>query len=40
MEDQIFKHLYDIVEAASAIIRFVRGKTFDDYEDDELRRRR
>jgi len=38
MEDQILKHLYDIGEAASAIIRFVHGKTYDDYEDDELLR--
>ena len=38
MEDEILKHLYDIKEAASAILRFVRGKTFDDYEQDELLR--
>jgi len=38
MEDDLFKHLYDIKEAASAILRFVRGKTFDDYEQDELLR--
>lgn len=38
MEDDLLKHLYDIKEAASAILRFVRGKTFDDYERDELLR--
>lgn len=38
MGDERLKHLYDIREAASAIFRFVRGKTFDDYEQDELLR--
>ena len=38
MEDDILKHLYDIREAAFAISRFVSGKTFDDYELDELLR--
>jgi uncharacterized protein with HEPN domain len=38
MKDDFLKHLYDIKEAASAILRFVRGKTFDDYEQDELLR--
>ena len=38
MEDDLLKHLYDIKEAAAAILRFVRGKTFDDYERDELLR--
>ena len=38
MEDDLLKHLYDIKEAAAAILRFVRGKTFDDYEQDELLR--
>lgn len=38
MRDEILKHLYDIREAASAISRFVRGKAFDDYEQDELLR--
>jgi uncharacterized protein with HEPN domain len=38
MEDDLLKHLYDIQAAASAILRFVRGKTFDDYEEDELLR--
>ena len=36
MEDDLLKHLYDIRKAAAAIFRFVRGKTFDDYEQDEL----
>jgi uncharacterized protein with HEPN domain len=36
MEDDLLKHLYDIKEAAAAILRFVRGQTFDDYERDEL----
>jgi uncharacterized protein with HEPN domain len=38
MEDDILKYLYDMREAALAISRFVRGKTFDDYEQDELLR--
>ena len=38
MADEILKHLYDIREASAAIFRFVRGKTFDDYEQDELLR--
>jgi uncharacterized protein with HEPN domain len=38
MEDDILKYLYDIREAALAIFRFVCGKTFDDYEQDELLR--
>jgi uncharacterized protein with HEPN domain len=38
MEDDLLKHLYDIKEAAAAILRFVRGKTFGDYERDELLR--
>jgi uncharacterized protein with HEPN domain len=38
MEDDLLKYLYDIKDAAAAIFRFVRGKTFDDYERDELLR--
>jgi uncharacterized protein with HEPN domain len=38
MEDDLLKHLYDIKEAAGAILRFVRGKTFADDERDELLR--
>jgi uncharacterized protein with HEPN domain len=38
MEDDFLRHLYDIKEAAAAILQFVRGKTFDDYERDELLR--
>jgi uncharacterized protein with HEPN domain len=38
MADDLLKHLYDIKEAAAAILRFVRDKTFDDYERDELLR--
>ncbi len=38
MENEIFKHLHDVKEAALAIIRFVSGKSFDDYVDDELLR--
>ena len=38
MEDELLKHFYDIKEAASAILRFVRGKTLDDYEQDDLLR--
>jgi uncharacterized protein with HEPN domain len=36
MADELLKHPYDIREAASAIFRFIRGKTFDDYAHDEL----
>ena len=36
MADDVPKHLYEIKEAASAVLRFVDGKTFDDYEKDEL----
>lgn len=38
MEDQILKHLHDIREAARAIARFVRGKKFEDYQQDDLLR--
>ena len=38
MKDEILKHLYDVKEAAGAIIRFIENKTFDDYEQDELLR--
>ena len=38
MADELLKHLYDIREATVAIVRFIRGKTFDDYEQDELLR--
>jgi uncharacterized protein with HEPN domain len=38
MEDDLLKHLYDIKEAAAAILRFVHSKTFADYERDELLR--
>ena len=36
MADELLKHLYDIREATAAIFRFIRGKTFDGYEQDEL----
>jgi uncharacterized protein with HEPN domain len=38
MEDDILKHLHDIKEAALAIFRFVNGKRFEDYKQDELLR--
>jgi uncharacterized protein with HEPN domain len=38
VKDDFLKHLYDIKEAASAILRFVRGKMFEDYDQDELLR--
>lgn len=38
MEDELLKHFYDIKDAASAILRFVRDKTLDDYEQDDLLR--
>ena len=38
MADELLKHLYDIREATAAILRFILGKTFDDYEQDELLR--
>ena len=36
MWDDILKHLYDIKEAASEIRQFVEGKTFQNYDEDEL----
>lgn len=36
MEDDVLKHLFDIKEAASAILRFVHAKTFDQYEQDVM----
>ena len=36
MAPDILKYLFDIREAALAIGRFVEGKTFTDYEKDEL----
>ena len=36
MKDEILKHLYDVKDAASAIKRFVDGKTFDDYKRNAL----
>jgi len=36
MEDNTLKHLYDIKEAALSISRFIKGKSFSDYEKDEL----
>ena len=38
MADELLKHLYDMREATAAIFRFIRGKTCDDYEQDELLR--
>jgi len=38
MADEVLKHLFDIKEAAWAVARFVDGKTFDDFEEDELLR--
>lgn len=38
MEDQLLKHLHDLRAAASAIMLFIRGKTFADYQADELLR--
>jgi uncharacterized protein with HEPN domain len=36
MEDEHLQHLYDIKEAISAINLFINGKTFDDYQQDDL----
>lgn len=36
MDAEILKYLYDIKDAASAILEFVHGKSYDDYRDDEL----
>ena len=36
MKDETLKYLYDIQDAVRAIIRFVEGKSFDDYTEDEL----
>lgn len=38
MVDDILNFLYDIREAAAAISRFLSGKTFNDYQQDELLR--
>ena len=38
MVNDILNYLYDIREAALAISRFLNGKTFDDYQHDELLR--
>jgi uncharacterized protein with HEPN domain len=38
METEVLKHLRDIQDAASAIRRFVRGKSLQDYSQDELLR--
>jgi uncharacterized protein with HEPN domain len=38
MKDDILKHLYDIRESAEAIFRFVKDKTFNLYDEDELLR--
>jgi len=38
MGDETLKHLFDIREAASAILRFVARKTLEDYADDDLLR--
>lgn len=38
MRVEILKHLYDIREAALAISKFIQGKSFDDYQKDELLR--
>lgn len=38
MKDQNLQHLHDIREASTAIFRFVDGKTFEDYQGDELLR--
>ena len=36
MDAEILKYLYDIKDAASAILRFVQHKSYDDYRKDEL----
>jgi len=38
MKDELLKHLFEIREAALAIFGFVKDKTFEDYERDELLR--
>jgi uncharacterized protein with HEPN domain len=38
MEAEVLKYLRDIQDAASAIREFVRGKSFQDYSEDELLR--
>ena len=38
MHDEIITLLHDIREAASAILRFVKDRSFDDYTRDELLR--
>jgi uncharacterized protein with HEPN domain len=38
MKDDVLKELHDISEAASNIRRFLAGKTYEDYAEDELLR--
>ena len=38
MEDERLKYLYDIKASAAAILQFIRGKTFEDYSQNELLR--
>ena len=36
MENKILKYLSDIRDAVSAILKFVEGKTYEDYREDDL----
>lgn len=36
MENKISKYLSDIRDAVSAILKFVEGKTYEDYREDDL----
>lgn len=38
MKDDVLKELYDIREAASTIRRFLMGKKYEDYAEDDLLR--
>jgi len=38
MQPESAKYLYDILKACEAILQFIEGKDFDDYEDDLLLR--
>jgi len=38
MDEQILKHVYDAVQPANKIARFVEGKTFEEYNQDDFLR--
>ena len=38
MRDEILAHLHDVIQAGRAIRKFIAGRSFEDYADDELLR--